>query len=1147
MVEDGQGLIWNATQGTSDRVQLGAAESDSVTSLHLAPTPDANSYTPPHLVEKILTSHSALQGERKQVTVLFCDLANSTGLAEQLGPEVMHTVLNQFFELALGAIHRYEGTVNQFLGDGFMALFGAPIAHEDHARRAVLAALELRRNLLLYNASSNRPHDMELAVRMGLNTGQVVVGAIGDNLRMDYTAVGDTTNVAARLEHAAKLNQIVISESTHRLVVDYCTTRELGAFALKGKSESVTTWEVLSAQSGRSRLDAEAERGLSTFTGRGQELQILQTCFARVEAGDGQVVLIAGEAGIGKSRLVFEFRQQLSASEVDWFEGRALSFGQSMAFHPVIDLLKRYLGIEDGDSEADIIEKLDRASQSLDERVRESLPYLRYLLAVDPGDEAVQRMDPQLRRAGLFDALQLFLLSASAIRPLILVLEDLHWQDQATEDFLASFIDSLPTSRVLCLLTYRPGYTPPFGERTYHTRLALSALSQADSLQMAQSVLAIDGLPPEMEMLLLQKAEGNPFFVEEVVKSLQETDALRYNGGQLELTVPLEALHIPDTIQDILMARLDRLDEAAKHTLQLASVIGREFTYQLLERLISHSAHLDANLQELKAIELIYEKSQHPELAYMFKHALTQDVAYHSLLTQRQQELHRLIGQAIEELYVDRIAEHEGILAYHFTKGQAWSKALDYLCKAAGKAASAFAIQEALALYDQALEAVACLDDVVDVKTVMAIYQAKGELHFIRSEFQKAREENRNLLRLAQRSHDRISEGFALATMGHASLRSHNFNQALSDAQQAIEIASEVDAQPVLAAAHLVIARVNQTTGQAELAKPRYYQVLDLSRASGDVTTQALTLLYTSLHFNWEGDFAEAKRLQAQALGIARDHNLLFPLLQSFFIHGMTLTGKGEYDQALALFKEGLILSEKVGNEDIRHRLLNSAGWLYSECGHLSQALDFNQQSLDGARNRGDRESQANAELNLSDIMLAQGEVKSAEEVLEGVHHLVQEPKTSEWMKWRYSTHLFASLGELWLARGDLAQAHAQVDQCVEMATRTHSQKYVVRGYRLRGEIAHQQHRWDEAENWLRQSILLARSVGNPTQLWKTYVAMGHLYQSTKQSARAQEYYQAACDVIYRMKVKLRDAELRESLEQSPVIRQVYDFRNAAT
>jgi class 3 adenylate cyclase/tetratricopeptide (TPR) repeat protein len=659
-------------------------------------------YTPRHLAEKILTSRSALEGERKQVTVLFVDVSGFTSLSERLDPEDTHAIMTRAFELMLAEVHRYEGTVNQFLGDGIMALFGAPIAHEDHARRAIHAALGIRQALGGYQDELRRDRGIGFEVRQGLNTGLVVVGSIGSDLRMDYTAVGDTTNVAARLQQVADPGRIVISAATRRLAEGYFHTRPLGDRALKGKAQPVPAFEVISARDARTRLDVEAERGLTRFTGREGELRLLAECFAKVRAGHGQMVFLVGEPGIGKSRLLHEFRRRLG-EDATWLEGHAISFGRNIAFHPLLDLLKRNFRIQEGDSEATIAGKIEHGLLRLGEDLRPSLPYLRYLLAIDPGDPAVLTMDPKRRRAEVFGAVRRLMLRAAEVRPQVVVCEDLHWMDRATEEYLLFAADSIPTSRVLCILTYRPGYAQPFGEHTYHTRIALDALSPEESRRMVGAMLAVDGLPDELARLIAGKAEGNPFFVEEVVKALQEVGAIRRAGDRYVLARRLDEILVPDTIQDVISARIDRLAEAPKKTLQLASVIGREFTRRLLERIAEIRDRTEEFLRDLKSLELIYEKSAHPELAYMFKHALTHEVAYGSLLVQRRKELHRLIGLAIEELYADRLAEQYEVLAHHFSKAEDWPRALEYLVKAGDKAAQAFAGREAVGLYEQAL------------------------------------------------------------------------------------------------------------------------------------------------------------------------------------------------------------------------------------------------------------------------------------------------------------------------------------------------------------------------------------------------------------------------------------------------------------
>ena len=526
----------------------------------------------------------------------------------------------------------------------------------------------------------------------------------------------------------------------------------------------------------------------------------------------------------------------------------------------------------------------------------------------------------------------------------------------------------------------------------------------------------------------------------------------------------------------------------------------------------------------------------------MFKHALTQDVAYNSLLVQRRQEWHQRIGQAIEEVYADRLAEQYEVLAYHFAKGEAWVKALTYFCHAAEKATQAFAMREAVALYEQALEAAGHLGDAVDAETLMAIHQAQAALYFVLSDFTRARAEGARVLALAQRVGKREREAIALAGMGMASTWGHDFAQALADASQAIAIAREVDATPVMAGGYFTTGMVHAVTGQLQAAQEGIDRAITLSRAGGDVVHQSFALTFAGQLMNWRGEYAEALPLQAEALQIAREHTLLAPLLFALFNNGLALTGTGAYDEALARFEEGLLLAEKVGNEVYHHRFLNSLGWLWIECGDMTRALELNRRGAEGARKRGDHETIANAELNLGDIFLMQGDIAMAHEYLTAIHRLVQDPSTSDWLKWRYAMHLYVSLGELALARGEWARAQAYADQCLTMATRTNGRKYEIRGKRLRGTIALAQRHWEDAEAWLRQALLLARTVGNPPQLWQTYLAMGHLFREQKQPTHAQEYYQAARDVLYRLKVTLHNPALRTSLEHSPVLQAIYEL-----
>jgi class 3 adenylate cyclase len=671
--------------------EAGSAEAPTLSSTPATPAPalpateherEPLSYTPKHLAEKILTSRSALEGERKQVTVLFCDLANSTPLAERLGPEHMHTLLNRFFELALDVVHRYEGTINQFLGDGFMALFGAPLAHEDHARRAVLAALVLQRTL--QEARLGEPYGEECTFRMGLNSGLVVVGSIGDNLRMDYSAIGDTTNLASRLQDYAAPGDILISENTSRLVEGAVRLEALPPVQVKGKTELVPLYKVIGTLPRRSPIASRSERTLSPFVGREREVATLEALFAQVESGQGQVVGIVAEAGGGKSRLLYEFRQRLQDKLVTYLEGRCLSYGSSIPYHPLIDVLRHNCGISETDSPEANIAKVHVALHEVGMDPEASAPYLLQLLGVQEGTEALTILTPEAIRARTFDTLRQMSLTGSQRRPLLFEIEDLHWIDKTSETYLAALAESLPSAAIMLLTTYRPGYQPSWLAKSYATQLSLRSLASHDAVTVIHSTRQQTALPESLEHMIVQKAEGNPFFLEELTHAVIEQGALQ------------EEVTVPDTIQGVLSARIDRLPEAHKRLLLTASVLGRDFSPRLLQALWEEPAPLESLLRDLKRLEFLYERTGNTEPFYVFKHALTQDVTYDSLLTTRRQRLHAAAGHALERLYPDWLVERSEELAHHYTEAGITEKAVHYWHYAGQKAIERSAHVEAI-------------------------------------------------------------------------------------------------------------------------------------------------------------------------------------------------------------------------------------------------------------------------------------------------------------------------------------------------------------------------------------------------------------------------------------------------------------------
>jgi pimeloyl-ACP methyl ester carboxylesterase len=614
--------------------------------------------------------------------------------------------MDRAFEIMLGEVHRYEGTVNQFLGDGLMALFGAPLAHEDHAERGVRAALAIRQALADHRAQFQREHGLDFQVRMGLNTGLVVVGKIGDNLRMDYTAVGDTTNLASRLVGLAEPGQILIGDATARAVEPYFLLDPLDAVAVKGKAQPVRATRVEGERPARSRLESVMERGLTPLVGRERELALLEDRLAEALERRGQVVFVFGEAGIGKSRLLMEFRRRVEAHRPTWLTGRCVSYGRGTPYVPVLDLLRGLFAIHEVDSVEVILDKVRVGLAGAGTDLAWTAPFVQTLLGLAAVDRSVAEMPPQQRRGRTVEALRGLVLRESERRPVVLVVEDLHWIDSHSEEALRILLEGIAAARVLLLLTHRPGYAPPFRDQTYHSRITLHGLPVAQAEAIVDGVLQGAGVPAAVREAVARRGEGNPLFIEEMARTLVEDGTLERAGRGYRLARPLDAAAIPSTIQGIIMARIDRLPEDCKAALQVASVIGREFSARLVERMSGNEQGAAAALSELRAVELIYQKAVFPELAYMFKHALIHDVAYDSLLRQRRRILHRKAGEVIEKLYADRLSEFYETLAWHFMQSEEWNAALKYLLRAAEKARAHYAYGRAIEHCTRALEIV---------------------------------------------------------------------------------------------------------------------------------------------------------------------------------------------------------------------------------------------------------------------------------------------------------------------------------------------------------------------------------------------------------------------------------------------------------
>ena len=674
-----------------------------------------HSYTPKFLADKILTSRSAMEGERKRVTVLFTDVAGFTSMSEKLDPEEVHQIMDGCFKVLMDEIHNYQGTINQFTGDGVMALFGAPVAIENHAQNACQAALAIQNAIKPYSQELKKKFGLDFKMRIGLNSGPVIVGSIGDDLRMDYTAIGDTTNLAARMESTAKPGSILVSPITYKQVGQYFKFELLGKVTVKGKDEPVDAYTLL----GRLKKTCSGydRQIFSEMVGRDQDLTKLELQVIKAASGEGSVANVIGEAGIGKSRLIDELKNRDVAERVTFLEGRAIFIGKNLSFYPIINLLKNWANIKEEDTPATALNKLETAIKSIcPENTNEILPFLATLMGMKlfgRHSERVRGIEGEALEKLIFKNVRDLLIKSTKLTPLVIVIEDLHWADTSSIELLESLFRLAETQRILFINVFRPNH-PKTGDRiikcvkenlpVYYVEINLQPLNEQMSEMLINNMLNIRGLQHSVVDQIILRSGGNPFFIEEVVRSFIDEGAVVKANGEFKVTEKMEQMVIPHTINDVLMARIDRLDENTRELIRIASVIGRSFFYRILTEVAKTVDGIDNRLTYLKQIELIRERKRMEELEYLFKHALAQEAAYESILHQKRKEIHLNVADSIEKIFIERLHEFYGILSYHYINAENWDKAEKYMLKAGEEALKSSASSEALHYYQRAIE-----------------------------------------------------------------------------------------------------------------------------------------------------------------------------------------------------------------------------------------------------------------------------------------------------------------------------------------------------------------------------------------------------------------------------------------------------------
>jgi ABC-type oligopeptide transport system substrate-binding subunit/class 3 adenylate cyclase len=688
---------------------------------------DLRDSAPKDLQEKLHSAHTKIEGERKPVTIVFTDIVGSTAIAEKLDPEVWKEIVAGAHKRVGEAVYRYEGTIAQLLGDGVLAFFGAPITHEDDPIRAARAAMDIQESVRAYAQELGSTVD-DFQMRIGINTGTVVIGEIGTDMHVEYLAIGDAVNVAARLQSAAEPGKVVVSDACAKLVSATFELKDLGEITVKGKTEPLHAFELI-----RVKAEPETGRGLeglpTPYVGRTQEVEKLQSSLLSLCAGHGQIVTVMGDAGIGKTRLLDEVKDitcedcgedqttSISPASIRWLEGRALSYGGSLSYWTITQLLLADLGLSDGAPQVEIIVALRRRVKELfgEEKADEVLPYLAHLLGLKGEteiEEHIQSLDGETIKKRTLDTVRDYFGHVADERPTVIVFEDMHWADPSSLEALGGLLaltDRVPLMILMLMRIDRDHGSwgvkikaeTDFPHRT--TEIHLHRLTKDDSSILLEQLLGEAELPAEIQQTIMERSEGNPFYLEEVIRHLMEQDLIVQDEQGWRATEALEAMSIPDTLQGVLLARIDRLEEDVRRTLQMASVIGQSFLYRILEMISEAEMHLDTHLSQLQRVDLVREKARIPELEYIFKHALTQEAAYNSLLHERRKVFHLKVGEALEELFPDRVDEFSGLMAYHFEAAEAKDKAVDHLQRAGDQARLDYAHQEAIDFYERAL------------------------------------------------------------------------------------------------------------------------------------------------------------------------------------------------------------------------------------------------------------------------------------------------------------------------------------------------------------------------------------------------------------------------------------------------------------
>jgi len=1051
--------------------------------------------------------------EHKTVAVLAVDLAFPDADAAGAEPWTAAARWQQEIE---EKVRGFGGVFVRRSLSRLVALFGIPRTLEQATPRAVHAAVSIQR-LRGPRASAGR---------IAIHVGSVRVDTAASDPTASVLPVGDVLSLPERLLGHTGAGEVLMSAAATRRArrsVGF-VRRELRLGPLD--ADRVEAFCVVAPPP----ADATAATGdhlQARFVGRGGELGFLEEAFAAAEGARGQLVFVVGEAGLGKSRLIAEFRARIARRDHLWIEGRCAAYGSASPFLPILDGLRRFLGVDDRDDEASIGDKLSRAIAAFGGELDWTVPFVRQLLSLRQTDETVASLDSASRRSELFRALRAIVLRAADLRPLVLVVEDLHWIDPASEEFLTFLSEGVPAARLLMVCSYRPGYRHPFGDRGYHARLALRPLSDAEMATVARSLVEAEELPVEVCRLVACKAEGNPFFVEEVTRSLLEDGSLGRRGGRMVLIRAVDDVAVPDTIEEVLLARIDRLAGGARRAIQVASVIGREFASRLLERIGGVGGELHAHLAELRTLELIHEKALHPELAYTFKHALTREVAYASVAPERRRKLHRAIGEAIEDLYRDRLGEHFEALAHHFTQAGVWDKALAYHERAAEKASESYANPLVIEHCEAALAIAGEHPESTSPEVVRRLWRQLGLTAFYVSRFALSARAFEAAARVADPPEERASF-LGLSALAH--LWAHQYAECVRTTEETRTLAMQHGAcGPEALALSLTGHYRSLLEEDFDSADTLCRRAHELAKSSGDELAIGLTGFPEMLHREWSGEYEDAVAVAERIIEAGRRTGLANLVVWPNWFIGKARCCLGQYGAAIAQMEEAYAVCDRIGDIAWKGRLLNTLGWAYAEIGSIEKARECNQQALVLAHRLEDVEITANARVNLARNRLELGDVSRALAALEPIEEALG--RTGDpWMRWRYRMHAQDVRAEIELRRGEVDRALRVAGEEIADARRHRAPKIEARGLVVRGRALIEAERFDDARVSLDAALEVAERISHPRVAWQAHGALADLARRLGEPMLRERHSRRREALLRRALDSLSDAGLRGRL-----------------